>query len=180
MPDRAFADAGEVLEIERLRPCGIAALRSAATPSCASISFAAGTTASRRLRPSIRCAARSPSASSRSRSYTARYDGPRTDFRETIAWHSRLVTDATGKAQIGFFLSDAVTSFKVTAEGAGGGHLGHGETLVQANKPVSLAVKLPLEVSAGRPRPPAVTIRERDRFSRTAPSSRRRSARRSR
>ena len=82
-------------------------------------------------------------------SYTARYDGPRTDFRETIAWHARLTTDATGKAEIGFFLSDAVTSFKVTAEGAGGGRLGHGETLVQSKKPVSLAVKLPLEVSAG-------------------------------
>lgn len=82
-------------------------------------------------------------------SYAGRYDGPRTDFRETIAWHSRLRTDASGKGEIQFFLSDAVTSFKVVAEGAGGGRLGRGETLVQSKKPVSLAVKLPLEVSAG-------------------------------
>jgi hypothetical protein len=82
-------------------------------------------------------------------SYSGRYDGPRTDFRETVAWRSRLRTDAAGKGEISFFLSDAVTSFKVVAEGAGGGRLGRGEALVQSKKPVSLAVKLPLEVSAG-------------------------------
>ncbi|HEY0992344.1 MAG TPA: alpha-2-macroglobulin family protein, partial [Kofleriaceae bacterium] len=81
--------------------------------------------------------------------YGGRYDGPRTDFRETIAWRSRLRTDAAGKGEIAFFMSDAVTSFKVVAEGAGGGRLGRGEALVQSKKPVSLAVKLPLEVSAG-------------------------------
>ena len=82
--------------------------------------------------------------------YTGRYDGPRTDFRETLMWRSRVATGATGKATVELYLSDAVTSFKATAEGiAMGGILGRGEALIQSKKPVSLAVKMPLEVSEG-------------------------------
>jgi hypothetical protein len=82
--------------------------------------------------------------------YTGRYDGPRTDFRETLMWQSRVATGATGKATVELYLSDAVTSFKATAEGiAMGGILGRGEALIQSKKPVSLAVKMPLEVSEG-------------------------------
>ena len=58
-------------------------------------------------------------------------------------------TDATGAATLSFPLSDAVTSFKVAAEGVGGGRLGRGEAQISSKKPVSLVVKLPLEVSAG-------------------------------
>ncbi len=82
-------------------------------------------------------------------SYEVRYDGPRTDFRETLLWAPRVATDETGKASLTFFLSDEVTSFKVTAEAVGMGQLGRGEALVQSKKPVSLAVKMPLEVNAG-------------------------------
>lgn len=82
-------------------------------------------------------------------SYEVRYDGPRTDFRETLLWAPRVTTDATGSATLDFYLSDEVTSFKVTAEAVGAGKLGRGEALVQSKKPVSLAVKLPLEVNAG-------------------------------
>jgi hypothetical protein len=69
-------------------------------------------------------------------SYEVRYDGPRTDFRETLLWAPRVATDASGKASLTFFLSDEVTSFKVTAEAAGAGKLGRGEALVQSKKPV--------------------------------------------
>jgi hypothetical protein len=82
-------------------------------------------------------------------SYTARHDGPRTDFRETLFWAPRVQTDASGAATVRFYLSDAVTSFKVAAEGAGGGSLGRGEAQLASKKPVSLVVKLPLEVAAG-------------------------------
>jgi alpha-2-macroglobulin-like protein len=82
-------------------------------------------------------------------SYTARHDGPRTDFRDTLLWAPRLRTDAAGTAQVRFYLSDAVSSFKVTAEGTGGGQLGRGEAQLSSKKPVALVVKLPLEVSAG-------------------------------
>jgi len=82
--------------------------------------------------------------------YAQRYDGPRVDFRETIFWQPRVKTDAQGKARVSFYLSDAVTSFRVAAEGVGQGGLpGRGESLVQSKLPVSLAVKMPLEVSAG-------------------------------
>lgn len=82
-------------------------------------------------------------------SYTVDYTGPRTDFRETLLWAPHIATDASGKATVTFSLSDEVTSFKATAEAAAAGRLGRGEALVQSKKPVSLAVKLPLEVTAG-------------------------------
>jgi uncharacterized protein YfaS (alpha-2-macroglobulin family) len=82
--------------------------------------------------------------------YEARYDGPRTDFRETIYWQPSVRTDRSGKARVGFYLSDAVTSFRATAEGVSGGGLpGRGEAAIQSKLPVSLSVTLPLEVSKG-------------------------------
>lgn len=82
-------------------------------------------------------------------SYTGTYEGPRVDFRDTVLWRPSVKTDATGTAQVTFHLSDAVTSFRATAEGIGGGRAGRGDAVVQSKLPVSLAVKLPLEVSRG-------------------------------
>jgi uncharacterized protein YfaS (alpha-2-macroglobulin family) len=82
--------------------------------------------------------------------YDGRYDGPRVDFRETIHWAPSVKTDKSGKAQVSFYLSDSVTSFRATAEGISRGGLpGRAETLVQSKLPVSLDVTMPLEVSAG-------------------------------
>lgn len=82
--------------------------------------------------------------------YQGRYDGPRTDFRETIYWQPSVKTGADGTAKVQFPLSDAITSFRAIAEGASAGGLpGRGEALVQSKLPVSLAVTMPLEVSAG-------------------------------
>ncbi len=97
-------------------------------------------------------------------SYTEGYQGPRTDFRETLYWAPRIVMDARGNARVTFSLSDEVTSFKAIAEGVGLGRLGRGEALVQSKKPVSLAVKLPLEVGAGdHIRLPVTIANETDR-----------------
>jgi uncharacterized protein YfaS (alpha-2-macroglobulin family) len=83
-------------------------------------------------------------------SYAGAYDGPRTDFRETIFWKPSVQTDAQGRAQVEFYLSDAVTSFRSTVEGiSAGGLAGHGEAVIGSKLPVSLATKLPLEVSSG-------------------------------
>ena len=82
-------------------------------------------------------------------SYPESYDGPRTDFRETVFWAPQIKTGADGVAKVSFTLSDAVTSFRAIAEGAGAGRLGRGEALVQSKLPVSLAVKMPMEVSKG-------------------------------
>ncbi|HTM21509.1 MAG TPA: alpha-2-macroglobulin family protein, partial [Kofleriaceae bacterium] len=82
--------------------------------------------------------------------YEARYDGPRVDFRETIHWQPQIKTGADGTAKVSFYLSDAITGFRAIAEGASGGGLaGHGEAVIQSKLPVSLSVKMPLEVSAG-------------------------------
>jgi uncharacterized protein YfaS (alpha-2-macroglobulin family) len=82
--------------------------------------------------------------------YQGRYNGPRTDFRETVYWQPSVKTDAAGHAKVKFYLSDAITSFRVTTEGStASGLLGRGETLVKSKLPVSLAVTMPLEVSAG-------------------------------
>lgn len=97
--------------------------------------------------------------------YDARYDGPRVDFRETIYWLSSLQTDKTGTAKARFYVSDAVTSFRATAEGVSTGGLpGRGEALIQSKLPVSLAVKMPLEVSQGdRIKLPITLTNETDR-----------------
>ncbi|RMH45321.1 MAG: hypothetical protein D6689_00150 [Deltaproteobacteria bacterium] len=82
--------------------------------------------------------------------YDSSYDGPRVDFRETIYWAPSVRTGDDGTATVSFSLSDAVTSFRATAEGvSSAGIAGRGEALVQSKLPVSLVAKLPLEVSAG-------------------------------
>ena len=81
--------------------------------------------------------------------YPADYRGPRTDFRETIFWRPSVRTDKTGRATVRFPVSDAVTSFRVFAEGVGGDRLGRAETVISSKLPFSMAVKLPLEVSEG-------------------------------
>ncbi|MEL6181240.1 MAG: alpha-2-macroglobulin family protein, partial [Myxococcota bacterium] len=77
------------------------------------------------------------------------FDEPRTDFRDTVYWAPSVRTDSQGKATVQFPLSDAVTSFRVFAEGIGGGALGRQEEVLSSNLPFSMSVKLPLEVSAG-------------------------------
>jgi len=81
--------------------------------------------------------------------YTAAAEGPRTDFRETVHWVPRVATGKDGTATVSFYLSDAVTSFRVFAEGAGAGLLGRKEQVFKSSLPFSMSIKLPLEVSAG-------------------------------
>jgi alpha-2-macroglobulin-like protein len=82
--------------------------------------------------------------------YEKGYDGPRTDFRETIYWNGSVETGADGTAEVAFVMSDAVTSFRATAEGfSAGGAPGGGELAVKSKLPLSLDAKLPLEVSSG-------------------------------
>ncbi|PSM32291.1 MG2 domain-containing protein [Haliangium sp. UPWRP_2] len=96
--------------------------------------------------------------------YAGDYSGPRTDFRETIAWQPVVHTGKDGRGTVTFYLSDAVTSFRVVSEGVGGGVAGRDETVIKSNLPFSMAVKLPTEVSAeDRIRLPLVLSNERDK-----------------
>ncbi|MFH1807955.1 MAG: MG2 domain-containing protein [Pseudomonadota bacterium] len=82
--------------------------------------------------------------------YSAPWDGPRTDFRETVYWNPSVSTDVNGKGSVTFYLSDAVTSFRITAEGiSNAGQAGRNETVLSSKLPFFMDVKLPLEVSAG-------------------------------
>nr|WP_316629176.1 alpha-2-macroglobulin family protein [uncultured Brevundimonas sp.] len=81
--------------------------------------------------------------------YSQPYDGPRSDFRETVYWNPAVRTDANGRASVKFYLSDSITSFRATAEGLGGTTPGHSETLIKSRLPISIAAKLPLEASRG-------------------------------
>jgi len=82
--------------------------------------------------------------------YTKGYDGPRTDFRETIYWNGNVETGADGNAAVSFVASDAITSFRASAEGvSAGGTPGSGTLAIQSKMPLTLDAHLPLEVTSG-------------------------------
>jgi hypothetical protein len=74
----------------------------------------------------------------------------RLDFAETLYWSAATKTDANGEATIKFGLSDAVTAFKVAADGyTSGGVLGTSVAKLDSVKPFYVEAKLPLEVTEG-------------------------------
>ena len=82
--------------------------------------------------------------------YTKPYDGPRSDFRETIYWNANVETNASGDADVSFVTSDAVTSFHATVEGfSARGTPGAGELDVKSKLPMSIDAHLPVEVTSG-------------------------------
>ena len=71
----------------------------------------------------------------------------RTDFRSTIYWNGNVEIDRKGKKVLEFYTSDAVTSFRITAEGfAADGMIGRGEKRFYTQLPFSLSAKLPSQV----------------------------------
>ncbi len=81
--------------------------------------------------------------------YVPKYDSEvipeeRTDFRQTIYWNPVVQTDENGKAEFEFYNSDAITSFKITAEGIGfNGLVGRKEKTYATNKLLSVDFKAP-------------------------------------
>ncbi len=74
----------------------------------------------------------------------------RTDFRKTLYWNPLIQTDADGKANLKFYNSDALTSFKIVAEGiAAVGTVGHMEKAYSISQPLRLMTKLPAYASIG-------------------------------
>jgi hypothetical protein len=68
----------------------------------------------------------------------------RTDFRSTLYWKGNLTVGRTGSASVEFYNSDAVSSFRATAEGfSNEGGVGAGEALYYTQLPFSLSVKVP-------------------------------------
>ena len=80
-----------------------------------------------------------------------RQPADRVDFAETLFWHAGIRTDdATGEASVSFALSDAVTAFRIFADGfSGSGALGQAASAVESVEPFYIEPKMPLEVTAG-------------------------------
>lgn len=75
----------------------------------------------------------------------------RVDFAETLYWNAGIKTDEkTGMATVSFSTSDAVTSFRVSADGFNSaGALGSASSTIQSVQPFYVEVKMPLEVTQG-------------------------------
>lgn len=74
----------------------------------------------------------------------------RSDFRQTIYWNPVVQTDEQGKAKLTFYNSDAITTFKIIAEGIGfNGLPGRTEYNYHIQKPLSIDMKIPAFVSLG-------------------------------
>jgi hypothetical protein len=72
----------------------------------------------------------------------------RTDFRNTIYWNPNVEVGSTGKKTIEFYMSDDVSSFRTTVEGAAtDGTLGHGEKTIFTQLPFAMSTKIPVEVA---------------------------------
>ncbi|HEY3402519.1 MAG TPA: MG2 domain-containing protein [Ohtaekwangia sp.] len=70
--------------------------------------------------------------------------GKREDFRSTVYWNHTVVTDEKGRAALSFFNNDAVSAFRITAEGfSGTGLIGRKEKVYHTLLPFSLDAKLP-------------------------------------
>jgi hypothetical protein len=78
-------------------------------------------------------------------------EGARTDFAETVYWNAGINTDAsTGIANVSFNLSDAVTAFRVLADGfTKDGTLGSAVREVESVRPLFIEPKVPLQVTSG-------------------------------
>lgn len=68
----------------------------------------------------------------------------RDNFNSTVLWQHTLLTDSKGKAEIEFKNNDAVSAFRVTAEGfTADGQLGRTEKNYFTTMPVSIDAKIP-------------------------------------
>ncbi|MBJ2176121.1 TonB-dependent receptor plug domain-containing protein [Aureibaculum sp. A20] len=85
----------------------------------------------------------------RSAFYMPKYDSKelseeRSDFRQTIYWNPVVQTDENGEAEFEFYNSDAITSFKITAEGIGAnGLIGRQEKFFSTKKLLNVDFKVP-------------------------------------
>lgn len=75
---------------------------------------------------------------------TKKKNDVREDFRTTVYWNHTIVTDKNGEATITFVNNDAVSAFRIIAEGfSGSGSIGRVEHVYHTELPLSLDAKLP-------------------------------------
>ncbi|MGK0365429.1 MAG: putative repeat protein (TIGR01451 family) [Saprospiraceae bacterium] len=87
--------------------------------------------------------------------YTPKYNSireveNRTDFRSTIYWNPTLEVKNNGKAEVEFYNSDEITTFKAIVEGiAVNGSIGRGEATFYSILPFGMTTKIPTNVLIG-------------------------------
>ena len=74
----------------------------------------------------------------------------RTDFRKTLYWNPEVETGMDGTANVSFYTSDALTSFRATLEGFGqDGGIGRGTKIFSNEIPIGMNLKIPPRVLMG-------------------------------
>jgi len=73
----------------------------------------------------------------------------RTDFRNTLFWNSLIETDEDGEAELYFYNSDALTTFRIITEGVGDQKIGRQEKTYSVEAPFQLRAQLPKELIVG-------------------------------
>ncbi len=67
----------------------------------------------------------------------------RTDFRDTIFWENEIQTDENGNAEISFYNADNITTYRISAEGFGGGLIGKNENTYFTQKSLQIDAVIP-------------------------------------
>ncbi len=85
------------------------------------------------------------------REYNLAFDphAVRRDFAKTVLWAPLLETDAKGKVEASFELSDSVTRYRAVADGYGAGRIGSVVETIAAELPFHLSPQVPEEVTLG-------------------------------
>ncbi len=74
----------------------------------------------------------------------------RNDFRSTIYWNGNVQLGANGKANLTFYNSDNISSFRIIAEGfSENGLAGRGESVFYTQMPLDISFSLPVTATVG-------------------------------
>lgn len=80
----------------------------------------------------------------------SRTDTTRNDFATTLYWNGNIATDMHGRARVEFMANDLVSSFSITTEGFGeDGSVGRSETKFATGLPLSMDIKVPIQLVSG-------------------------------
>lgn len=74
----------------------------------------------------------------------------KTDFRTTLYWHPHVKLDSAGKGSFSFYTSDAISSYRITAEGfTAAGTPARAEKLFYSQEPLQIDIRMPEALTQG-------------------------------
>ena len=81
--------------------------------------------------------------------YSYAASGKPANSTATLAWYPLLTAGADGRARVAFELPGTAATYRLRADGHGGGRFGVVETEIRSRPPLGLQARLPGEVTAG-------------------------------